>query len=45
MFNPTTFVNSRPDGIGALEITGEDGNQPDQPRMFGIGEQRNREYA
>ena len=34
MFNPKTFANSRPDGIGALEITGEDGRQPDRPRMF-----------
>ena len=34
MFNPKTFANSRPDGIGALEITGEAGHQPNQPRMF-----------
>jgi len=34
MFNPKIFANSRPDGIGALEITGEDGHQPGQPRMF-----------
>src|SRR5262245_21017932 len=34
MFNPKTFANSRPGGIGALEITGEGGNQPDQPGLF-----------
>ena len=34
MFNPKTFANSRPGGMGVLEITGEVGNQPDQPRMF-----------
>src|SRR5262245_36164009 len=34
MFNPTTFVNSRPDGIGVLEITGESGDQPNQPGLF-----------
>jgi Ca-activated chloride channel homolog len=34
MFNLNTFANSRPDGIGALEIIGENGRQPDQPRMF-----------
>ncbi len=34
MFNPKSFANSRPDGIGALEITGEAGHRPDQPRMF-----------
>src|SRR5262245_27678878 len=34
MFNPKTFANSRPDGIGALEITSETGNQPNRPRMF-----------
>src|SRR5215813_8092680 len=31
MFNPKTFANSRSDGIGALEITSENG---DQPRLF-----------
>src|SRR5262245_25834807 len=34
MFNPKTFANSRPDGIGAMEIIGETGNQPDQSRLF-----------
>ena len=34
MFNPNTFANSRLDGISAMEITVEDGNQPDRPRMF-----------
>src|SRR5262245_27112343 len=34
MFNPKTFANSRPDGIGAMEIIGETGNQPDQSRRF-----------
>ncbi len=34
MFNPKTFANSRPDGIGVLEITDEGGNQPDQPGLF-----------
>src|SRR5262245_23421957 len=31
MFNPKTFANSRPDGIGALEIISENGNRP---RLF-----------
>src|SRR5262245_65842403 len=34
MFNPKTFANSRPDGIGALEIASETGNQPEQPGLF-----------
>ena len=34
MFNPKTFANSRPDGIGALEIIGEPGDQPDPPGLF-----------
>src|SRR5262245_45954571 len=34
MFNPKTFANSRPDGIGVLEITGEDDNQPNRPSLF-----------
>ncbi|HEY7180987.1 MAG TPA: VIT and VWA domain-containing protein, partial [Blastocatellia bacterium] len=34
MFNPKTFANSRPDGIAALEIVGEDDRPPGQPRMF-----------
>src|SRR5262245_14888046 len=34
MFNPKAFANSRPDGIGVLEITGETGHQQDQPRRF-----------
>ncbi len=34
MFNPRTFANSRPDGIGAMEIIGEGDNQPNQPRLF-----------
>ncbi|MBO0722382.1 MAG: hypothetical protein J2P41_16260 [Blastocatellia bacterium] len=31
MFNPKILANSRSDGIGALEITHENG---DQPRLF-----------
>src|SRR6266508_609227 len=34
MFNPKPFANSRPDGIGALEIIGEPGDQPDPPGLF-----------
>jgi Ca-activated chloride channel homolog len=31
MFNPKTFANSRPDGVGALEIISENGHRP---RLF-----------
>ncbi len=34
MFNPKTFANSRPNGISAMEIIGEPGDQPDQPSLF-----------
>jgi Ca-activated chloride channel family protein len=34
MFNPKTFANSRSNGIGALEIIGEPGDQPAQPGLF-----------
>ncbi|MGH9935544.1 MAG: VIT domain-containing protein [Blastocatellia bacterium] len=34
MFNPKVFANSRPDGISALEITGETERRTDQPRLF-----------
>jgi len=34
MFNPKAFANSRPDGIGALEIIGAPGDQPDQSGQF-----------
>jgi len=34
MFNQKTFANSRPNGIGALEITSETVNQPNRPGLF-----------
>jgi Ca-activated chloride channel homolog len=34
MFNPNSFANSRSDGIGVLEIIGNDERKPDQPRLF-----------
>jgi Ca-activated chloride channel homolog len=34
MFNSKAFSNSRPDGISALEITGETGLRADRPRLF-----------
>jgi Ca-activated chloride channel family protein len=34
MLNPKIFANSRPDGIAALEIIDESGNQPEQPALF-----------
>jgi Ca-activated chloride channel family protein len=34
MFNPKTFANSRPDGIGVLEIVDDNEPKPDQPRLF-----------
>lgn len=34
MFNPKAFANSRPDGIGVLEIVEDNAPQPDQPRLF-----------
>jgi len=34
MFNPKTFANSRPGGIGAMEIMREPDDQPGQPSLF-----------
>lgn len=34
MFNPKSFANSRPDGIGVLEIVDDNERRSDQPRLF-----------
>ena len=34
MLNPKSFANSRPDGIGVLEIVDDNESRPDQPRLF-----------
>src|SRR5262249_24880158 len=34
MFNPRAYFNSRPDGFGVLEITGEDESKRGEPRRF-----------
>ena len=34
MFNPKSFANSRPDGIGVLEIVDDNDRRVDQPRSF-----------
>jgi Ca-activated chloride channel family protein len=34
MFNPAAYENSRPDGIGALEVVNGDAPEPGQPRRF-----------
>ncbi len=34
MFNPKSFANSRPDGIGVLEVVDNNEQRPGQPRLF-----------
>ncbi|GIV98462.1 MAG: hypothetical protein KatS3mg057_3119 [Herpetosiphonaceae bacterium] len=34
MFNPRAYENSRPDGIGVLEVVGGDGEREEGQRRF-----------
>jgi Ca-activated chloride channel family protein len=34
MFNPTAYENSRPDGIGVLEIVRDEERREEEPRQF-----------